>query len=85
MEADRDVDGGVILRLSYAEAVVLHEAVAFSEWSNDLAEIELREPVERKVLSDIQQSLGLLIPELGTGQYHDAVRRAQSEVDTGPF
>jgi len=37
--------------MSYAEAVVLHEVVGFSEWSNELTAIELREPVERKVVS----------------------------------
>jgi len=71
--------------MAYAEAVVLHEVVAFSEWSNELTGIELREPVERKVVSDVQQSLAPLIPELGTGEYGTAVRRAQSQVDPTPF
>ncbi|OIQ79532.1 hypothetical protein GALL_387220 [mine drainage metagenome] len=85
VRARREPDGGVSLRMSYAEAVVLHEVVAFSEWSNGLTEIELREPVERKVVSDVQQSLAPLIPELGTGEYGPSVRHAQSQVDPTPF
>lgn len=71
--------------MSHAEAVVLHEVVAFSEWSNELTEIELRQPVERKVASGVQRALAPLIPELGTDEYGDTVRRAQSQVDPTPF
>lgn len=85
VEAHREPGGGVSLHFSYAEAVVLHEVFAFSEWSNELTEIELQRPVERKVLSDVQQSLAPLIPELGTDKYDGAVRRAQSQIGPSPF
>jgi hypothetical protein len=71
--------------MSEAEAVVLHEVIAYSEWSNELGAIELREPVERKVVSDVQQSLGPLIPSLGTEEYRATVERALSEIDSRPF
>jgi hypothetical protein len=71
--------------LIHAEAIVLHEVIALSEWSNELEAIELREPVERKVVSDVQQSLAVLIPELGTDGYGATVREAQDSIDTRPF
>ena len=54
--------------MSQAEAVVLHEVIAFSEWSNELDAIELREPAEQKVMSDVQQS--------HRGRHEDEHRRA---------
>jgi hypothetical protein len=85
VEAHREPDGQVSLRLSQAEAVVLHEVIAFSEWSNELDAIELREPVEQKVMSEVQQSLALLIPELGTETYGETVSRARALIDSRPF
>ncbi len=81
MEAHREPDGGVCLRLSQAEVVVLHEVIAFSEWSNELDAIELRLPVEQKIISAVQQSLAPLIPELGTENYGKAVSSARSSID----
>lgn len=71
--------------MSEAEAVVLHEVIAFSEWSTELDEIELRNPVERKVVSDVQQSLAPLIPELGTDAYQGTVKAAYSAIDSTPL
>ncbi|MFL6109591.1 MAG: hypothetical protein ACJ72D_20695 [Marmoricola sp.] len=85
MKADRAPDGSVVLTLSHEETVVLHEAIAFSEWSNDLDAIEISEPVERKVISDLQQSLAPMIPELGGDGYGATLRRARSSIDPSPF
>ena len=85
MEASRDSDGTVTVRMSHSEAVVLHEAIAFSEWGNGLCEIELRQPVEQRVFSDVQQALVPLIPELGTDKYGDAVAQAIAQIDPAPY
>lgn len=85
VEAVQEADGRIALRMSQAEAVILHEVIAFSEWSNELDAIELREPVERKVLSEVQQSLAPMIPGLGTDSYHGTVETAYSAVDSSPF
>ncbi|WP_166139549.1 hypothetical protein [Nocardioides ochotonae] len=85
MEASRDNDGTVTVRMSYSEVVVLHEAIAFSEWGNDLREIELRQPAEQKVFSDLQQALVPLIPELGTDKYGDTVTQAIAQIDPAPY
>jgi hypothetical protein len=44
MEASSEVDGTVTVRMSLAEAAVLHERIALAEWSNDLSDIDLQEP-----------------------------------------
>jgi hypothetical protein len=85
MEAHQGSDGRISLHMSEAEAVVLHQVIAYSEWSNELDAIELREPVERKVVSDVQQSLDPLIPGLGTKGYQQTVTRAYSAIDSKPF
>lgn len=71
--------------MSEAEAVVLHEIIAFSEWSNDLVAIELRQPTERKTLSEVQQALAPLIPGLGTPSYQSTVDAAHAAIDSSPF
>ena len=71
--------------MSEAEAVVLHQVIASSEWSNELDAIELREPVERKTLSEVQQTLDPLIPGLGTDGYQLTVEMAYSAIDSTPF
>lgn len=71
--------------MSQAESVVLHQVIAFSEWSNALDAIELRKPVERKVVSDVQQTLDPLIPGLGTDAYQSTVEAAYSAIDSRPF
>ena len=78
-------DGTVTVRMSHPEAVVLHEAIAFSEWGNDLREIELGTPVEQKVFSEVQQALVPLMPELGTDGYGDAVAQAMAQIDPTPY
>lgn len=85
VESHREPDGRITLSMSEAEAVVLHQVIAFAEWSNELDEIELREPVERKVLSDVQQTLDPRIPGLGTDTYQRTVDAAYSVIDSSPF
>ena len=85
MEAVTQPDGGVTLSISLAEAVVIHELIAFSEFSDDFGQIELRQPVDKKVMSDLQQALAPLIPGLGTVQYQQSVDRAYATVDPEPF
>src|SRR6266487_2196873 len=83
MEGLQDPDGSVTLRISQAEAVELHQAIAGTEF--ELAEIELRQPVEQKVFSDVQQALVSLIPGLGTDEYQATVDRAYAEIDPTPY
>jgi len=71
--------------MSEAEAVVLHEVIAFSEWSNELDAIELREPAARKALSAVQQTLAPLIPGLGTDLYQRTVADAHAAIDSSHF
>ncbi len=85
MEGLQDPDGSVTLRISQAGAVVLHQAIAGTEFENELAEIELRQPVEQKVFSDVQQALVSLIPGLGTDEYQATVDRAYAEIDPTPY
>jgi hypothetical protein len=85
VEASRENDGTVTVRMSQSEAVVLHEAIAFSEWNNDLSDIELRQPVEQKVFSDVQQALVPHIPGLGTDDYQATIDAAYSAINPEPF
>ena len=85
MEAQRKQDGQITLIMTEAEAVVLHEVIAFSEWSNELDAIELRHPVERKTLSEVQQTLAPLIPGLGTDAYQRTVETAHAAIDSSPY
>lgn len=85
MEAASKPDGGVSLSLTLEEATVVHELIAFAEFADDLGTIELRHPVDKKVMSDIQQALAPLIPGLGTDQYQTALDRAYATVPSGPF
>jgi len=71
--------------VSEAGAVVLHQVIALSEWSKELDVIELREPVERKTLSEVQQTLDALIPGLGTDTDQRTVAAAYSSIDSSPF
>lgn len=85
MEARRQPDGTVSLILTEAEAVVLHAAIATAEFAEDLDTVELGEPVEKKVFSDVQQALAPLVPGLGTDRYGATVRGAYSSIDPSPF
>ncbi|GIF67447.1 hypothetical protein Ais01nite_54820 [Asanoa ishikariensis] len=80
MEALEGSIGTVTLRMSQAEAVVLHEAIARAEFANDLGEIELQ-PVEQKVFSAVQQTLAPLIAGLGTDGYQGTLDRAYTAID----
>ncbi len=80
VEASPIQDGLVTLTLSKAEAVTLHELVAFSEWSEELRFVEVRNDAERKVLSRLQLALQPLIPELGKPGYGNVVTAAWTAV-----
>ncbi len=84
MEATSTGDG-VTLSLTVAEAVVLHVLIASSEFAEDLDVIELPGPVDKKVMSDIQQALAPLIPLLGTTGYQATVDAAYGTIDAGPY
>jgi hypothetical protein len=71
--------------MSEAEAVVLHEVIAFSEWSNGFDAIELRDPSERKALSAVQQTQAPLIPGLGREAYQRTVADAHAAIDSPHF
>lgn len=75
MDAERQGDA-VVLRLSYAEMVTLHETLAYSEWAGTRAALELRDPVEEDVLSRVQITRHPLVTELGTPAYNEAVNAA---------
>ncbi|SEF12078.1 hypothetical protein [Jiangella alba] len=85
MEAVRGSDRHITLRMSEAEAVVLHEVIAFSDFAHDLEVIELDRPVEQKVLSEVQRALNPLIPGLGQDTYVAELDRAYSAIDPTPY
>lgn len=85
MLCSREPDGTISLRMSEAEAVVLHEKVAMAEFADDLELIDLSEPVEKKVFSDVQQALAPLIPDLGTDAYGGRVEGAYASIDPEPY
>lgn len=85
MEASTQADGTVSLVLTEAEAVVLHEAIAAAEFADDLSTVELAEPVEKKVFSDVQQALAPLVPDLGTDRYGSTVKGAYASIDPSPY
>lgn len=80
MDADLSDTGLVVLTMTMDEALIVHERIAFAEFSADLQEVELPEAVHQAVFSDVQQSLRSLIPTLGTSQYADAVRDAEQRL-----
>ncbi|WP_170226304.1 hypothetical protein [Rudaeicoccus suwonensis] len=80
VEAHQVADDQILLRMSRAEAIVLHELIASSEWSSELENLELQRPAEREIVSRIQQSLAPLISQLGTDHYGTAVDAAISEI-----
>ena len=84
MEASSEVDGTVTVRMSLAEAVVLHRRIALAEWSDDLSDIDLQEPVEQRVFSDVQQALAPRIRGLGTEACQATVDGAHSAIDPRP-
>ena len=85
MEASRQPDGTISLSLTEAEAVVLHAAIATAEFAENLETVELGEPVEKKVFSDVQQALAPIVPDLGTDRYGVAVRGAYASIDPSPY
>ena len=48
---------------------MLHATIATAEVADDLDTVELGEPVEKKVFSDVQQALAPLVHDLGTDRY----------------
>lgn len=85
MEASRQSDGTVSLLLTEAEAVVLHATIATAEFAEELDGIELGEPVEKKVFSDVQQALAPLVPDLGTDRYGVTVQGAYASINPSPY
>lgn len=85
MEARRQPDGTVSLDLTEAEAVVLHAAIATAEFADELDTVELGEPAEKKVFSDVQLALASLVPDLGTDRYGATVRSAYASIDPSPY
>ncbi len=85
MEAFLKPDGVVSLSMTIAEAVVVHQLIAYSEFAEDLEIIELPVPVAQKVMSDIQQALAPWIPTLGTDDYGSTVESAYAQIDPAPY
>lgn len=85
MESIRGADGSITLRMSEDEAVVLHLKIAWSEFEADLEAIDLDQPVDQKVFSDVQQVLAPLIPGLGTEDYQARIDRAYAAIDPKPY
>jgi hypothetical protein len=75
-------DGGEMctVKLDYAEAVILHEVLAFSEWAEDLDVVLVRTPGQKEILSRLQMALQPLIRELGTDSYEETVSEAEGQV-----
>jgi hypothetical protein len=84
VEASRASSSSVQVSLSYAEAVTLHEALAYGEWSGEFAQMSYRDPLFVSVLSRLQLSLAPLIPELGSERYGAAVDAALEQVRPAP-
>nr|MBS1901488.1 hypothetical protein [Actinomycetota bacterium] len=57
MRAAHTSDGVVVLSMSVAEATVLHELIALSEFAEDLEVIELPEPVAQDL--EVQQAVSV--------------------------
>jgi hypothetical protein len=85
MESRQEADGSITVRMSEAEAVVLHLKIADSEFENALEEIGLALAVDQKVFSDVQQALAPLIPGLGTTSYQQAIDEAYAAIDPSPY
>lgn len=85
METSREPDGTLVLRMTEAEAVVLHLRIALSEFEDDLDEIELPLPADKKVFSDVQQSLVRWIPGLGTDEYQRVIDSAYAAINPAPY
>jgi hypothetical protein len=84
MNARRASSGAVEVSITHAEAVALHEALAYGEWSGEFEQMSFRDPLFVTVLGQLQQALAQVIPELGTDGYGAAVHRALDELRTEP-
>jgi hypothetical protein len=83
MKAVTNDAGLMVLTMTMDEAVVIYERIAFSEWSDDLLQIELPDAVHRAVFADVQQQVGRLIPTIGTDRYGATVRKAEENLSSG--
>jgi hypothetical protein len=83
MKAVLNDAGLMVLTMTMDEAVVIHERIASSEWSDDLLRIELPDVVHRAVFSDVQQQVRHLLPTLGTDRYGATVREAEERLSSG--
>lgn len=81
MEGEKQ-GAGVLLRLSYAEAVALYEVLGYSEWAGTREGLELRDDAEHVVLDRLQLALQPLIAELGTNAYDRTVSDAWTLLGT---
>jgi len=73
-------DGGVLLRLSCDEVMVLHEALSRTEWADDLEAVMLEPGAERQVATDLMLALRPGVPHLGTQAYGAALSVAEARV-----
>lgn len=80
MDADSASGSSVTLTLSYDEAVILHEALAYGEWSGEFEQIDFLDPLYVEMLSRLQLALARLIPELGSEDYGPLVKAALAAV-----
>lgn len=79
VHSERELSGRVVLSMTYAEAVVVREAIAFADFAGDLPS---RDPAEVEALSALLVSLDDLIPELGSVDYEAVVNRAWAEINS---
>jgi hypothetical protein len=76
MDARLTPNGDVLVTLSYPEALALHEALAYGEWSGEFESVSWQDPLFPEVLSRLQGAVSPLISELGTPSYGQAVEKA---------
>ena len=84
MDARRTSNQSVEVSLSNAEAVVLHEALAYGEWSGEFADMSFVDPIFVEVLSRLQLALAPTISELGSEGYGAAVNAALQQLRPAP-
>ena len=84
MDARRASSGSVELSVTYPEAVALHEALAYGEWSGEFEQMGYLDPLFVSVLGRLQQALAPLIPELGSDSYSAAVDEALQALRPAP-
>ncbi len=84
VDAHRESSDSVEVSVTYAEAVALHEALAYGEWSGEFEQMSFVDPLFVTVLGRLQQALAPLIPELGSDGYSAAVDDALEALRSAP-